>query len=207
MDQANEVRHETVLDTGAEQLGSTYAKALIGAAQSAGAADEVIGQLNELTDALRDNPSLQQAFASPRIDADEKSRVIDRLLGGTSHPTLVNFLKVMARRERLGYVPAVAAAAEELHDEMMGRVVAMVRTAVPLDDDLREQVRQRLCEQLQADVRLRESVDPDLIGGMVVRVGDRVYDSSVANRMKQMKKRVQAGFASKLMERFEQFTS
>lgn len=197
---------DTALDTGAEKLGATYAAALVAAAIKADVTDQVVGQIDELTGVLRDNPQLQAAFASPRVSEEEKCRIIDRLFGSSYHPVLVNLLKVMARRGRLGHVAAVAHAADGIHDEMMGRVVAKVKTAVPLDDNLRKQIVDRLSQSLSAEVRLRESVDPSLIGGMVIRVGDKVFDSSVSNRLAQMQRRVKKGFASKLMQSFEQFT-
>ena len=69
-------------------------------------------------------------------------------------------------------------AAEEIHDELLGRVLASVQTAVPLNDALRGQITQRLGAVMNKQVRLRETVDPDLIGGILIRVGDRVFDST-----------------------------
>jgi F-type H+-transporting ATPase subunit delta len=202
------VKHETVLDTGAEQLGKTYARALIAAAKNAGVADDVIGQLGRLVDDyLAPSPQLQAAFASPRVDESDKLRVIDRLFGDEFHPILIKFLKVMASRDRLAYVHAVRNAADGIHDEMMDRAVALVRTAVPLDDALRTQISDRLGTLLNKQVRLRESVDADLIGGMVIRVGDQVFDSSVSNQLDKMAKRARAGFASQLLHKFQQFTT
>ncbi len=202
------VKHETVLDTGAEQLGKTYARALIGVAQNAGVAEQVVEQLRRLVDEYLDgSPELAAAFASPRIDIEEKTRVIDRVFGDEFHPILVKFLKVMAGRERLGYVHAVRNAAEAQVDEMMGRVLAEIRTAVPLDDAMRSQVSEQLASVLNKEVRLRETVDPDLIGGMVVRVGDSVFDNSVANRLDKVARRARDGFASHLLQKFQQFTS
>jgi F-type H+-transporting ATPase subunit delta len=202
------VSHETVLDTGAEQLGKTYARALVAAAQGSGATDTVVQQLRQLCEeVLANNPNLHAAFASPRISEDEKARVIDRLLGSSYHPVLVKFLKVMARRGRLGHVAAVSRAADGIYDEMMGRVVASIRTAVPLDNVLREQIVQRLSSVLNREVKLRESVDPQLIGGMVIRIGDRVFDSSVSTRLDKMSRKVRAGFAGRLMQSFESFTT
>lgn len=202
------VKHETVLDTGAEQLGKTYARALIGAAKNAGVADQVIEQLGQLVDDyLAKSPELQAALASPRIDESEKIRIIDRIFADEFDPVLIKFLKVMAGRDRLGYVAAVRTAAETIHDEMMGRLVALVRTAVPLDDALRAKITDQLGSMMDKQVRLRESVDPDLIGGMIIRIGDRVFDSSVANQLDKMARRTRAGFSSQLLERFSQFTS
>ena len=201
-------KHETVLDTGAEQLGKTYARALIGAASNAGVVDLVMEQLCQLVDqCIAESPRLLAAFASPRSEEDEKVRVIDRLFGDQFHPVLVRFLKVMAGRNRLGYVAAVRSAAEAIYDEMMGRVVASVTTAVPLDDSLRTQIAGQLSSLMEREVRLRESVDPELIGGMVIRVGDKVFDSSVSNRLNTMARRTRDGFSSQLLNRFNEFTS
>ena len=202
------VKHETVLDTGAEQLGKTYARALIGAAQNAGVAEQVVSQLTQLADEyLAGSPKLAAAFASPRIETEEKVRVIDRVFGDEFHPILVKFLKVMAGRDRLGYVTAVSRAAESIYDDMMGRVLAEVRTAVPLDDAMRSQIASQLGKTLNKDVRLKESVDPDLIGGIVVRVGDTVFDNSVANSLDKVARRARDGFSSQLLQKFNQFTS
>lgn len=204
------VKHQTVLDTGAEQLGKTYARALIGAAkaQGDGVADTIVWQLNMIVDDyLAKSPSLTAAFASPRVKEHEKVRLLDRVFADEVHPTLLKFLKVMASRDRLGYVGAVSDAANDIFDDMMGRVVASVKTAVPLDDETRSQITQRLGSVMNAQIKLRESVDPDLIGGMVIRVGDKVFDSSVQNRLNKMAIKARKGFSSVLLQRFTEFTS
>lgn len=204
------VKHETVLDTGAEQLGKTYARALISAAknQGDGVAETVVGQLGMIVDEyLGQSPQLRSAFASPRINAEEKVRLIDRIFGDELHPTLTRFLKVMTSRERLGYLFAVRDAADDIFDDMMGRIVASVRTAVPLDDQTRGQLVDRLGSVMNAQIKLEESVDPDLIGGMVIRIGDKVFDSSVQNRLDKMAVKARQSFSSVLMKRFDEFTS
>ena len=200
--------HDTVLDTGAEQLGKTYARALIGAAQSAGIADKIIDQLGSVVDdCLAVSPQLRAAFASPQIDNNEKIKVIDRLFGESCDPLLVKFLKVMAGRGRVAHVDAVRAAAGTIHDEMLGRLVATVQTAVPLDDALRSKIVEQIGSIMQKHVRLSESVDPALVGGMVIRVGDRVFDSSVSNRLDTLARRTRNGFSSQLLQRFGELTS
>lgn len=201
------IKHETVLDPGAEQVGKTYARALIGAAASAGVADEVLEQLGVLVDEyLAGSDKLAAALASPRIDEAEKSRVIDRLFGGEFHPVLVKFLKVMGKRGRLGYIAAVRTAADSIHDEMLGRLVAEVRTAVPMDQSTRASVISRLETVMNKQVRLEETIDPDLIGGMIVRIGDTVFDSSVANQIDKMARKARDGFSRELLRRFESFS-
>ncbi|MFK8110973.1 MAG: ATP synthase F1 subunit delta [Rubripirellula sp.] len=208
MTQAEPPKLETALDTGAEQLGKTYAQALIGAAQNAGTTETVVKQLGQIVDEyLGGSAQLAAAFSSPRIENEEKTRVIDKIFGADFDPVLVKFLKVMADRGRLGYVAAVRKAAEDLFDEQMGRVLATIRTAVPLDDDLRTQISQKLGSVMNKEVRLKEEVDPDLIGGMVIRVGDTVFDSSVSNRLDKMAKKTRDGFSSQLLQKFNQLIS
>ena len=201
-------KHDTVLDIGAEQLGKTYARALLGVAVAQNVSDEVLTQLREIAgDVLSSNPKLAAAFASPRVSDDEKVRIIDRLFGDQVHPILVRTMKVMVQRGRLGYLSAVSRAADDLHDEVSGRVVAEVRTAVPLTDELRAEVTQRLNQSLNKQVRLKEVVDPSLIGGMVIRVGDTVFDSSVASRISKVGRAARDGFARKLLEQADRFAA
>jgi len=203
----NQVKlHDTVLDTGAEQLGKVYARALVGAADAAGVADEVIGQLDRYVDELlKEHPPLALALASPRISEEEKGRILDRLIGESCHPVLVRFLKIMAKRGRLGYAPAVRDSARQLQDEILGRVTAEVRTALPLTDDLRQEVLQRIGASTARQVRLVEVVDPGLVGGMVIRLGDTIFDGSISNRIQKLSRRVRAGFSRELVEKFASF--
>lgn len=195
------------MDTGAEQLGKTYAQALLGAASKAGLTDKVVDQLNQLVDqVLSRNEGLAAAFASPRIDEEEKCRVIDRLFADSYDPMLVRFLKVMASRGRLGQLAAVREGVLALYDELSGQVLAKVSTAVPLDETLRSKIAERLGQTLGKKVRLQEVVDESLIGGMVVRVGDTVFDNSVSGRLNAVAKRARDGFSSRLSEKFEQLS-
>lgn len=201
-------RHETVFDTGAEHLGRVYAEALLAAADKAGVADLAVEQLDQLvSNVLLEHPQLASAFASPRVSVEEKSRILDRLFSDKLDPMVLRFLKVVAARGRLGYVQYISSAARTLRDESLGRKVARVTSAVPLDDALRNQVVERLSASLNSQIVLRERVDPSLIGGLVIRVGDTVYDSSVAGRLNGMAKKTQQAFARKLMENKDRFAA
>ena len=201
-------RQETVFDTGAEHLGRVYAEALLAAADKAGNADVAVEQLEQMVSgALTEHPELASAFASPRVSVDEKWRILDRLFGDKLDPMVLRFLKVVAGRGRLGYVGDIASAARALRNETLGRTVALVTSAVPLDDALRAQVVERLSATLAREVVLRERVDPALVGGLLIRVGDVVYDSSVAGQLKSMAKKTQQVFARKLMENSDRFAT
>lgn len=203
-----QAKHDTVLDIGAEHLGRIYAEALLAAAGQGGVSDLVVEQLRQVVhEVVVPHPALGAALASPRIDAAEKGRVLDRLFAQRIDPMLLRFLKVLAQRGRLGFLSAISDAAKELRDQQLQRTTAEVCTAVPLTDDLRSTITERLSQHLGKGVILREKVDPSLLGGLVVRVGDTVYDSSVSGQLSMMAKRTQSVFARRLMERADRFSA
>jgi F-type H+-transporting ATPase subunit delta len=176
------------LDSGSQHLGAVYAKALVGAAEKLGQTAEVLEELGSLVDDVLDRlPLFDQALGSPRISQDEKVAMIDRSFGGKMSPTLLNFLKVVARHERLGVLRAIRRAADKLYNQLRGRVEVSVETAAPLNSKLRDTISARLAQLLGREVVLSTDVDPDLLGGLVVRVGDTVYDGSLAGKLNRMR--------------------
>ena len=168
-------------------MGSVYAKALLGAAEQAGETQRVLEELESLvTDVLNKLPQLDAAFTSPRISSDEKSALIDKALGGRSSTTLLHFLKVVAKHERLDCLRAILRAAKKLYNEMRGRVEVRVESAYPLSNPVRERIIARLAQMLGRDIVLTATVNEDLLGGLVVRIGDTVYDGSLASQLANM---------------------
>ena len=179
-------KHDAI-DSGRQHLGSVYAKALLGAADKAGQAEQVLAELESLvTDVLDKLPQLDEAFASPRLGAEEQSALIDRAFGGRMSITLIHFLKVVARHGRLDCLRAILRAAKTLYNELRGRVEITVQTAYPLSNPVRERIAGKLTQMLGHEVVLSTEINEDLLGGLVVRVGDTVYDGSLANRLMQM---------------------
>jgi F-type H+-transporting ATPase subunit delta len=176
-----------VIDSGRQHLGSVYAKALLGAAEKAGQSRQVLEELESLVqDVLDKLPQLDAAFASPRLSAEEKSALIDHSLGKRVSVTMLHFLKVLARHGRLDCLRAILQAAKKLYNELRGRVEVRVETAYPLSNPIRERIVARLTQMLGREVVLTTEINGDLLGGLVVRIGDTVYDGSVAARLKSM---------------------
>jgi ATP synthase F1 delta subunit len=133
MTQSEANPHATVMDSDAQQVGQLYGKAILGAAGSS--IDEIVGQLNSIVnEAFARNPDLERLLASPRIGQAEKERLIDKVFGGRVHGVLLNFMKVLCRRGRIGYLRAVQTSANEMRDEQLGRVKVSVTTAMALTD-------------------------------------------------------------------------
>ncbi|MCI0361192.1 MAG: ATP synthase F1 subunit delta [Planctomycetaceae bacterium] len=178
---------KTVIDTARQRIGTVYAKALLGAAEKAGQTDAVLAELKALVeDVLEGSPEFEEALRTPRITPEEKSRLLDRVFGGKMSPLLLNFLKVVSQHERLDCLRAIERAAEKLWNLLRKRIEVHVESAAPISNQLQYTIATRLKHVLGRDVVLTTDVNPAHLGGLVVRVGDTVYDGSLAGRLKQM---------------------
>lgn len=179
----------TVFDDASSGVVRNYADALLGAA-----GDEAGGVLDELdaivADVVRGQPKFAQVMASPTLGAAERDRVLVALFEGKAAPVVVNFLRVLNRRGRIGLLGAVAAAARAEWDRKQGRRPVTVRSAVPLDDAQRQALEGRLASLIGATPVITAEVDPALIAGLVVQVGDDVYDASVRTQLNRLRDRL-----------------
>lgn len=170
------------------QLGLIYAKALLGVTEPIGASEAVVEELKSVAqDVLPKIPALRAALTSPRVPQAEKEKLLDKAFGGRMTPQLLTFLKVVARHGRLAYVADIARAAVKLLDKLRNRLEVVVRTASPLSAAELESLRVKLSERLKADVRLVIEERPELIGGIVIKVGDTLYDASVLSQLSRMR--------------------
>lgn len=193
-------------DTDQQQLGALYAKALLGAAGDE--AESVLEELDALLDeVLAKQPKLGAVLSSPRVPHADKERMLDTALGGKMSPVLLNFLKVCSRRRRLDCLGAMRSEAWHLFNEMRGRVEVQVATAAPLEAARREALQEQLGKLLGAQVVLLTRVDPELIGGLVVRVGDTVYDGSVSNRLSRFRDEALKNVAATVRASIDKFSS
>jgi F-type H+-transporting ATPase subunit delta len=180
------------VDIAADRVAKVYAQAIVEAADTAGCRREVLAELGSLArDVLPKVPDAAVVFSSPKVSAEEKGRIIDRIAGGRMQATTTNALHVLARHGRLGMLPAVVAAAERLADERDGKRQATFTTAVPLDAADQARIVAETEKALAATLVPAFVVDPAIIGGLVVRVGDTIYDQSVATGLTRIGGRLQ----------------
>jgi F-type H+-transporting ATPase subunit delta len=180
----------TVFDESALELARTYSIALLDAAGDD--APAVLDELEEIVaDVLHAQPAFAELLASPAVSATEKARVIDEVFGGRTRPIVLNFLQVLNRHGRLGVLEPIVTQARTDLDRKQGKRRVTVRTAVPLDDAQQSALRERLSALIGgATPLLKLEIDPSLIAGMVVQVGDDVYDASVRTRLKRLRDRL-----------------
>jgi F-type H+-transporting ATPase subunit delta len=178
---------KAVIDTARQRVGTVYAKALLGATEKAGQTDIVLAELESLVaDVFDQRPDFEEALRTPRIKPEDKVRMLDSVFGGKMSLLLLNFLKVVAQHERLDCVRAIERAARKLFNQLRKRVEVLVESAAPISNQLQYTIASKLKQALGRDVVLTAAVNPDLLGGLVVRVGDTVYDGSLAGKLQQM---------------------
>ena len=197
---------EMAADVGVEHVAAVYAEALLGAAETAGQSEAVLDEFDDLlADVLDPFPRLQQVLASALISHDDKAGILDRVLGGRASPTMLHFLKVVSRHGRLDCLRAIHRLTRGLYEKMQGRVVVQVTSAAPVDDALAERIVRSIRPLLDGEPVLRRSVDPKLIGGIVVRVGDTVYDGSIAAQLNSVRQQMIDRSAHEIQSRRDRF--
>jgi len=202
------VRQPTVLDSGQEHLGAQYARALLGAAARDGQAAAVGEELDAFVAEVLDRaPRLEATLASLRVAADAKLELLDKALAGRMSTTLLTFLKVVCRHRRFDCLRVIRKAAQRQWNDWEGRVEVQVRTATPLSGDVRDLVTRRLELLLGKRVSLVVRQDESLIGGLVIRVGDMVYDASVARGLSRLRESVLDEVARAVHESLDRFAS
>ena len=189
------------------ELARRYAEALIGAAEKEGGVDPLLEELAEIeTDVLKAFPQFALLLASPRVSTAHKDQVVTEVFGKGASSLVVRFLRVLNRHERLGMLAVVAREARAIWDRRNHKIPVHVRTAVPLDEKQLETLRDRLAAFTGATPILLVSTNPDLIGGLVVQVGDHRYDASVKNRLAQLRQRLIEGKMHEIQSRRDQFS-
>jgi F-type H+-transporting ATPase subunit delta len=181
--------HPTV-DSGTQQVAAVYAKALLAATEKAGNSAEVVAEFDALAELLAAQPRFDQLLASQLLGEDEQQGIIDRVFAARFSKTSVDFLRVLSRRSRLGILRAIAAEVHRQYEVLRGLVRVLVSTATPLDRASTDKLKQSLRAIVQGEPQLDTTVDPELIGGAVLRVGDKVYDGSIARQLEQLRSQI-----------------
>jgi F-type H+-transporting ATPase subunit delta len=167
-----------------------YAQAVFELAKEQGTLDRWSNDL-AILDSLASDPEVMAFFASPKQSEAEKLDVIDRALAD-SQPETRRLGQMLVRRRRLAIIPDLVQAFNESVLKESGIAVADVTTAVPLDATEEEMVKAQLKSMIGQEIELRTHVDPSIIGGLVVRIGDNLIDGSVSDRLRRLHERLAA---------------
>lgn len=180
-----------VRDVSAEKIARVYAEALLNQALKQGQQQEVLDELRSLVhDVFRTHPEVEEFLVRGAGGRELKKQVIQNTFGEHASPLLLNFLLVLNEHDRLELIrPCVFLYMQQL-DQRQGRVRAQVRSAVPLTPEQQERLTGELRQTLKMEPLLETTLDPELLGGLVVRVGDWLYDASVRTRMENLRNQI-----------------
>jgi F-type H+-transporting ATPase subunit delta len=174
----------------ADPVVQAYARALLELAEGERQADAVAGELSQLRQLWDTEKSFALFLSNPAVKQHERAGVLDRAFAGNASRMLMNFLGVLNVKGRLSLLRAIAIAYQELLDEKRGRVKAEVTVAVPLSESDLEHVRQSLSASFKKDVQVQQKLDESILGGLVVKVEDKLMDASVRAQLETMRKQL-----------------
>jgi F-type H+-transporting ATPase subunit delta len=172
-----------------EEIAQVYARALFEVAKEREVLDEVHEQLAQFVDALNSDRQLAIFFFSPYFSTEEKKDGLKRGIEG-AEPSFMNFLEALIERHRMPAVFRIRTRYQELWDEEKKLLPVQVTSAVELDEATIGSIGERIGEQTDRQVEVTSKVDPDILGGIVLRVGNSILDASIRNRLNQLRKQV-----------------
>lgn len=167
-------------------VARVYSDAMLKLADEGGEAESLMAELQELSRQLEADADLRHFLTDPLLDADRREKSLERIFRGRASDLLVDSLQVLNRKRRLALVPAVAETYREGFSTGRSEVDVLLTSAVPLKDEQRAQIRRAVEKKLGFRAQLKEVVEPSLIGGMVVQIGDRKADASVVSRLRTL---------------------
>ena len=170
-----------------------YAETLFEVAREQGDVESVAAEVETLRQALRSAPELRRFLESPRIELEEKKAALRRALGGRLAPQTIRFLELVLDRERQEILSEIFDEFGDLIAELRNQQVLRVASAVPLDEALRERLRETFARATGKTIVLEERVDPALMGGVVVQLGDTRIDGSLRTRLENLRERMRRG--------------
>lgn len=208
MNENEHANHETTADIGSQRVARVYAEALLNSAAKQGQVDDVLEELQALVkDVFRADPQLETFFASAAVGRDRKAKVIEDAFQSRAGELFTNFLQVLNQHDRLNLLRPILVAARELSDERARRIRVRVASAVPLGADQQTRLKDHLRQSLKLEPILETATDPDIIGGLVVRVGDWLYDGSVRSQLETLRNQLIASSAHEIQSRRDRFST
>ncbi len=177
-----------------EEIAEVYGRSLFEVASEHEQTDEIRAQLGEFADALNDNRDLAVFFFSPYFSTQEKKDGLVKLLDGADD-TLVNFLELLIEKHRMPAIFRIRRYYDSLWERAHHILPVQIATAVALDEGVARQLGEQIEKTTGQTIELTQTVDPEILGGIVLRVGNSILDASIRNRLENLRKAVARGAA------------
>jgi F-type H+-transporting ATPase subunit delta len=177
-----------------EEIAQVYARSLFEVAKERDELDEVRAQLGQFADALQENRELATFFFSPYFSTEEKKDGLHRVVDGALE-TVSNFLELLVENHRMPVIFRIRRVFDTHWEQAHHVLPVQIATAIALDEDVTRQLGDRIAETTGEKIELTATVDPDILGGIVLRVGNSILDASIRNRLDNLRKAVARGTA------------
>ena len=175
-----------------EEIAEVYSRSLFEVAQEHDVLDRVHDELGEFVDALNENRDLQVFFFSPYFSAEEKKEGIEQAVSDADERFL-HFLELLAERHRLPAIFRIRREYDRMWAEENRLLPVSVTSAVKLDEEIVSEIGRRIEEQTGRHIELSSTVDPGIVGGLVLQVGNMIMDASLKARLERLRKQVARG--------------
>jgi F-type H+-transporting ATPase subunit delta len=179
------------------RVASRYAKSLIDLSKEQGSLDVVYKDMKDFLDTLKRNTQIEVLLKSPVITGDNKMAVLKKIFEKAYHKNTMALFDIVVRKNRAMFLHAIAQGFIEQYNTLNNIMKASVKTAYAIDDKLREEVKQFIEKYSGKKVELQTIVDPQLIGGLVIQMGDKLFDASIAGKLSKAKKELLNTYISK----------
>jgi F-type H+-transporting ATPase subunit delta len=205
-DNTNNAGQDTVFDVDVEKLSKVYAQAGLDAAGDSNAQQSLMDELNSvLTEVLAKFPDVEKIFSSALVSDEDKAGIIDRVFGKNLSPTALNFLKVIAKHGRLGILRSIIRSANGLWQQRKNQIAVTLELAHQIEDSLQQHMIDVIGQRLGKTPLVTVEINPELIGGFIVRAGDRVLDASVRTNLERARQEMVAKSIEVIQRTPEQF--
>jgi F-type H+-transporting ATPase subunit delta len=172
-----------------EEIARVYARSLFEVAQEQEKLDEVRDQIGEFADALSESRELQTFFFSPYFSTEEKKQGLDKALDG-AEDIVGNFLAVLIENHRMPALFRIRREIDAMWQDVNQLLPVQITSAIELDEAVTKQIGDEIGRQTGRTVELTSTVDPDVLGGIIVRVGNSILDASIRTRLERLRKQV-----------------
>lgn len=172
------------------KVARRYAKSLLDLSKERDSTEAVFNDMKLLASVCENNRDLSLLLNSPIIHAEKKLSILKKVFSGKVNNLSIAFFEIITRKRRESYLEAIAKEVVRLYKEYKGIQTAIVTSAVGLDDKVRADVFKIISESLNSEIELVEKVDKNLIGGFVLRVGDKQFDASIASELRHLRQQL-----------------
>lgn len=175
-----------------EELAQVYARSLFEVAREQGKLDLLREQLGQFSDAVKENRELELFFFSPYFSTKEKQRALEKVLDGADE-RLISFLELLIENHRMPVIFRIRREYDRLWEQENRLLPVVLTSAVELDEETTRSLSERIGERTGRTITLTKHVEPDILGGIVVQVGNSILDASIRNRLEQLRTQVAQG--------------